>query len=122
MTVIMHTKTHEIGSHLSERTHAFEISFREIPCNCGAARGRYHTVHESNPTGHSVGCPVFLRWIAADSAVAFAEALRTIYLHAGTVGIIQDEHSTKPTAEEVLAQIEQCAKKVLEEQAQWLEP
>lgn len=35
-------------------------------CNCGAWCGPWsHTVHENNPTGHAVGCPVYARWKAA---------------------------------------------------------
>lgn len=111
-------KTHEVGSFLSGPS--FEIHFREIPCNCGAARGRFHTVWEENPTGHSVGCPVYMRWRAADDATAFAEALQAIHLHLDTVGVAQDEHSTKHTAQELLEQAMQCAQIVLQEHPGWV--
>lgn len=87
MTAIIRTRTHEIaGAHLSIIDKAaFEVVFKELPCDCGADRGRYHTCHEGNPTGHSVDCPVFLRWAAADSAIAFAEALQAISMHASDI-------------------------------------
>lgn len=34
-------------------------------CTCGAGVTHFHTVHENNPTGHAVGCPVYLRWKAS---------------------------------------------------------
>lgn len=111
-------RTHEVGSRISG--HSYEIVFRELPCDCGASQGRMYTVHEGNPTGHSVGCPVFLRWHAADAATAFAEALQAIQWHAETVGVVQDEHSTRPTADELLEQSKQCAERVLREYSAWL--
>lgn len=50
----------------------------ELPCNCGAAEGAFHTRHRENPTGHSVGCPVFLRWEAVRCACVYASALARI--------------------------------------------